>query len=214
MEPNTKERPIVKIEFDEATELADLIGLHTDLVSVIEMTRRLYDMLYQAEQDQEPLQDPLIAKSLWTSALITYVRCFASGKRYGLTEKIYSELPGEPITTHRYYKDTRDKHIAHSVNTFEETVIGIILTGQESEPVEVLGVANLTADRISDSAEGVRQLGGLAKHARRYVAEKAQEAHNKVLDKAKSLPTEQLRILPRLGVMPQGGADAAKMPRP
>jgi hypothetical protein len=119
-----KEFPVVKVEFDEVREFADLVGLHTDLTSVVEMAKRLFEMLRQSEETQ----DDLLVKSLWTSALITYVRCFAGGKRYGLTESIYSELPGEPIATHRYYKDTRDKHIAHSVNTFEDTVIGVILS--------------------------------------------------------------------------------------
>jgi hypothetical protein len=209
LEPNMKELPVVEVEFDEVKELADLIGLHNDLASVVEMTRRLSEMLRQDEQDQ----DGLMVKSLWTSALVTYIRCFASGKRYGLTESIYSELPGEPTTTHKYYKDTRDKHIAHSVNAFEETVIGIILSNEESQPIEVLGVANLTVHRISDSVEGIDQLGVLAEFARRYIAQKGQEVQDKILNKAKSLTTEQLRALPRLGVMPQGGADAARTPR-
>jgi hypothetical protein len=205
-----KELPVVKVEFDEVQDLADLIGLHTDLASVVEMTRRLSEMLRQKEQDH----DTLTVQSLWSSALVTYVRCFASGKRYGLTERIYSELPGEPIATHRYYKDTRDKHIAHSVNAFEETVVGVILSDQELESIEVLGVANLTAHRISDSPEGVDQLRGLAEHARRYVAQKGQEAEEKLLNKAKLLTAEQLRALPRLGMIPQGGADVARTPRP
>jgi hypothetical protein len=205
-----KELPVVKVEFDDVEELADLAGLHTDLISVVDMTRRLYEMLLQEEQNH----DQLMIKSLWISALIIYVRCFTSGKRYGLTEDIYSELPGEPIITHRYYKDTRDKHIAHSVNAFEETVVGIILSGQEPESVEAIGVAHLTSNRISDSAEGVRQLGGLAEHDRRYVAQKAQEAQDRILNKARALPVEQLRTLPRLGVVPQGGAHPARTPRP
>jgi hypothetical protein len=86
LEPNMKELPVVEAEFDEVRKLADLIGLHNDLASVVEMTRRLSEMLRQDEQDQ----DGLMVKSLWTSALVTYIRCFASGKRYGLTESIYS----------------------------------------------------------------------------------------------------------------------------
>jgi L-lactate utilization protein LutB len=78
----------------------------------------------------------------------------------------------------------------------------------------VLGVAHLHASRISDSAEGVRQLGGLAEHARRYVAQKAQETEQKLLNKVKSLTAEELRVLPRMGVVPQGGADVARKPRP
>jgi hypothetical protein len=98
LEPNVGEWPVVKVRFDEIKEQADLRGLYVDLTSVVEMTRRLHDVLCQDEQNQ----DDLIVQSLWTSALVTYVRCFASGKRYGLTEEIYSELPGEPIRTHRY----------------------------------------------------------------------------------------------------------------
>lgn len=201
--------PVVKIEFDEVSALADLLGYRQDLISVIQMTKRLADIL---RQDQEE-QDALMARSLWTSALITYMRCFATGKRHGLTEAIYAHLPGEPIATHGYYKDVRDKHIAHSVNAFEETLIGVILSSQEGDSIDVLGVASMSAFRVYDSVEGVEQLGMLAVHALRYVEQEAKEAQEGVLSRANSLSAEQLRTLPRLGTIPQGGADAAKTPR-
>lgn len=76
---------------------------------------------------------------------------------------------------------------------------GVILSDQESESIEVIGVANLTAHRISDSAEGVDQLRGLAEHARRYVAQKGQEAEEKILNKANTLPS--MRLTPPAGIM-------------
>ncbi len=209
-EPNMKELPVVRAEFEEVREFADFRGLYHDLVAVIEMTKRLSEFLRQGSQDH------LLIRSLWTSALVIYARCFTSGKRYGLPEDIFSDLPGEPIAAHRSYIHTRNKHIAHSVNVFEETHIGVVLStqDQEAESIDVLGVAELHSSRLSDAAEGVEQLGRLAAHAIRHVVQESEKLEKKILDKAKSLSVEQLRSLPRLGTTPRGGLDAARTPRP
>ena len=61
------------------------------------------------------------------AALISYVRRFAHGKRYRLSEDVRSKLQGDPIGVHTFYKSLRDKHVAHSVNPFEEVAVGIVL---------------------------------------------------------------------------------------
>jgi hypothetical protein len=53
-----------------------------------------------------------------------------SGWRARLEPSIYAHLAGDPLGTHEYYKDTRDKHIAHPVNAFEEVRVGVAMGNQ------------------------------------------------------------------------------------
>ena len=106
--------PTVRVDFAEAGHLADLLSIHQDHSFTIGASTRLLEAI------NEMPGDSVLIQSLWTAALISYIRCFASGKRYGLSEEILSRLEGAPIDVHRFYKHLRDKHIAHSVNPFEE----------------------------------------------------------------------------------------------
>jgi len=51
--------------------------------------------------------------------LIKYARCFATGKRFGLSKDVFQNLQGEPFKAHQFYIDLRNKHIAHSANPID-----------------------------------------------------------------------------------------------
>jgi hypothetical protein len=101
--------PVVEIDYDDAKQLADLASIYQDLTFCINTCNRLVELLEQNDGDH------ILVQSLWTSALVSYVRCFASGKRSGLSEQLFSHLEGEPVAAHQYYKNMRDKNVTHSV---------------------------------------------------------------------------------------------------
>lgn len=143
------ENPIVEINFDEAKILADLGAIVQNLGSTIKICSRLKKML------KEGSEDSLLIESLWTTALIKYSRCFKSGKRFGLDESILDGLKGEPHKVHKLYLNMRDKHIAHSVNPFEQMQVGLILSPKDSHEKKVVGVATLSMRHIVSDVEGV-----------------------------------------------------------
>ena len=112
-----EETYVVQADYEEALKLADVYSILQELKSVMETCTRLRQLL-KAEQ-----KDWLLIESLWTAALIRYSRCFASGKRHGLSEDIYKDLPGDAVGVHRLYENLRNKHIAHSVNPFEQVKV-------------------------------------------------------------------------------------------
>ena len=197
-------KPLLEFQSEEAAELADWWIILYDLDFVIESTQRLYAVLGTNDEDG------VLCRSLWDSALVAYARCFTSGKRKTrLDPSLFKHLSGEPIETHQYYKDTRDKHIAHPVNAFEEVKVGVILSDND----EVLSVGHFYARRLCDEKEGVKQLGLLSQVAKKYAIEKIRYLEQIVLGQSKELDKVSLKKLKTLRITPQGGAHAAEKPK-
>jgi hypothetical protein len=192
------QKPLLKFDTPETKEYAEWITIGYDLNYVIETTRRLSTHLDEKDQDS------ILIKSLWSSALTAYIRCFGTGTRIKLEPSIFEELPGDPIETHQYYKDTRDKHIAHPVNIFEEIQVGLITNNDSIE-----GIGHLYAQRLCDAKEGVAQLGRLATFALRYVKGQINKLESEVLEQAKKLNKKNIEGLQPIKITPQGGAEAA-----
>jgi len=188
------ENPIAKVDFDEAKRLADLGAIVQDLGSTMKICSCLKKML------KEKSQDILLIESLWTTALIKYARCFKSGKRFGLDESIFDGLKGEPRKVHKFYLDMRDKHIAHSVNPFEQMQVGLVLSPEDSSEKKIVGVVTLSMRHIVPDVEGIHQLGLLSKLLLEKVCEIAKQYENKTLEKGKKIPIDDLykRARPRI----------------
>lgn len=206
MSENMVENPIAKVDYEEAKKLADLGAIVQDLGFTMKTCSQLKKLL------KEKSQDSLLIESMWIAALTRYARCFASGKRFGLSASIFDGLKGEPHKVHKMYIDLRNKHIAHSVNPFEQMEVGLILSPQNSHERKIIGVATIAMRHISPAVEGVHQLGLLAKVLLEKVCEIAKQYEKKTLAKGSSIPIDDLynRARPRM-VAP--GSELADKPR-
>ena len=184
-------------------KLADAASIYQDLSFVTEVLERLNTLLEDGSTDN------VLIQSYWTAALISYARCFSTGKRFGLPEQIFEKWEGA-IETHRVYKNLRDKHVAHSVNPFEQVVVGLVLSAPGSEKRQVEGVATLSQRLITQTSEGVETLLKLAKYAGRIVTEYAKNEEAKVREVGETLPIEQLNSKPRLRTTAPGPEEAGK----
>jgi hypothetical protein len=196
-----------KVDYKEARILADLTLILQDLTFTVNVLERLRGLLKDNSKDR------ILIESLWTSALISYVRCFSSGKRFGLTENIFKnkKLKGDPIGCHRYYKNLRDKHIAHSVNPFEQVAVDLELSRSDSGKREVLGVGILSQKLICVDVKGVETLLRLTLIAREEVHKQAQEYEVKTLEVGKNLPIDTLYAKARSRIITPGPEDAGKV---
>lgn len=79
-----------------------------------------------------------IGMALHTQALVSYVRCFTSGRRKGLGSDIYLGKPLH-LATHEKIKTIRDKHVAHAVGDDEHCNV-LVAAKDETSPAEGLGV--------------------------------------------------------------------------
>jgi hypothetical protein len=199
-----KDNPVVEVNFKEAKMLADIGAIVQDLRSVMKICSRLKKELKNQLEDNQLIED------LWTAALIKYVRCFAFGKRYGLDNSIFDGLNGEPLKVHAIYKDLRDKHIAHSVNPFEQMKVGLILSTEENKNRNVEGVATVSMRQITLSIDGVHQLGLLAKVILEKVCKIAKQYEQKVIEVGRKHSIEDLYKRPRLRLTAPGPNDTNK----
>ena len=189
-----QELPIARVETHEARLLADLAAIVQELGSILKICSRLKETLHDSKEDS------ILIECLWTTALIKYARCFASGKRFGLDESLFSGLAGDPIGVHRNYIAMRNKHIAHSVNLFEQMEVGLVLSSPDQDKREVVGVATLSMRHIVADVDGVHQLGMLAKVALNKACMIAKEKEKEILRYGKALPIGELykKSRPRL----------------
>jgi len=209
------EIPAYRVEFEEAREAEDLFGIYNDLEFVVEVCRDLAAALRQeaeaaASSDPSPVGAAERAKrSLWIAALVTYSRCFIGGKRLWFDEKVFDGQPEHVLEWHRYFRNTRDKHVSHSVSPFEIFATGIRVLGHGGDNPHIERVVVLHATRGLERVDVVDKLGQLAAWAQNIAYERMNEAKKKVFDKAESLTPEELRRLRPMEEQPEQGFDTA-----
>lgn len=182
-----KELHIAGVDFPEAKQLGDIASILRDLQTVIEMCKRVVTLLETKNEDH------VLIDALWSMSLVRYVRCFTSGKRYGLkVNELFKDLKGDPIGAHQFYKNMRDKHVAHSVNPYEQIHVGLVLNPPDSENKEVVGVSILVGTHLYPQIDVVKQLGALAEVALRHIGKVGKEYQDLVLKKGKKLPIGDL----------------------
>ena len=198
--------PTVALDMPSAGVLADQASIIQDLQFVMDCCKRLLTELTRPEEDR----DGIVPLALWSSAVVTYARCFGAGRSSGLTVEDVQNLPlqGAVMKFHQWVIEERDKLIEHSADPFEAAKIGAALSpaGQKGRRVE--GIAVFSTNRVLIDATGVRQLGGLASELAKQTAVKAQKQQDAVLSDAQRLDIASLYESPLLLTQPSAAGDA------
>jgi len=119
------------IDTAEAREVADLAGSVKDIETAFELCRRLV-VVFEAS----PVDVALVG-ALSTSIVIRYARSFNRAVRAGLPKELVDQLSPEQQELHQGICALRDKHVAHSVNDFEENIVAVLV--QETPDPPALG---------------------------------------------------------------------------
>jgi hypothetical protein len=180
----------VGLELPSAQLLADEIATIKDLQFVMECCKRLLAELVKPEEEQ----DPVVPQALWSAALTAYDRCFAKGKKFGLSTDDVKSLPleGQVVKFHEWVVNERNILGKHPTNPFDEARVGAVLAGPGQGDREVQGVTVLSASHILVDGAGVRQLGALASELAKQTAEKAQKQESVVAADAQQLGLDKL----------------------
>lgn len=104
------------LEINEARYLADLVGIEHDLSLTIEWCKK-YDELFE-NMDLIPFGEPLT-----TAILVRFMRAFGGGVRNKSARHLLNALTEEQKAQYDHYRSYRDKHIAHSINEFEDNYV-------------------------------------------------------------------------------------------
>jgi len=192
--------PMSPIETPEAEALSDLTLIALDLLAVMHISDRLIEELKKKQQGN------ILPEALWAALVIKYVRCFGWGVRSGLNESVFDGLESNVVEAYRHFKLMRDRHIAHSVNPFEEASVGVLLSLDRTS-VQGIGVASRKL--ISSSVSGVESLKQLASIAHDVVCKRAKRAQNELLEWAKKQPIGTFKVGP-VGFVTPGPSQANK----
>lgn len=106
----------VDLHITEAAKLADLSGILTDLRQAREFAKLLADEFGAAKPNWQ------LVEPLSIAATVMYSRPFLGGVRHRLSDDDLKTLTPEQRRAHDHLRAYRDKHVAHSVNAYEENI--------------------------------------------------------------------------------------------
>ncbi|HVW40957.1 MAG TPA: hypothetical protein VHC18_06380 [Amycolatopsis sp.] len=184
---NAIDGQVRRLETPAAQALADLASIFNDLQTVLRCCERLVQ-----ELAGEP--DDVVVEGVWTTALISYARCFTSGDRgMGLTEADVeaTSLPGEVLEWHKVLRQLRKHYADPGHNPRERFAVGAA-TGPDGK---VHGVAITSTPQPPLDEVTVRQTGALAYRLSTLVDQRITEHQERVLAAASAMPPQALGAL-------------------
>ncbi len=200
---STEELFIAEVDFEEARLTADLMSYFQDLAFTIDALDHLQSLIDNNSKEN------ILMGSLWIAALITYARCFSTGKRFGLPEELFESIEGG-VECHQLYMNLRNKHIAHSVNPFEQVVVGLVLSPPSSPERKVEGISILSQKLLHLNSEGVQNFRRLALVALKEVERQGKGYQEKALEVGKKIPIATLYAKARPRTVTPGPEQAGK----
>jgi hypothetical protein len=147
----------VHFDHEEAATLAQLESIRLDISSTVELCEFF---AAQRAQSDHGYASSEITDAFSTAILVRYSRAFVSGVRRGLGEDSLQIFTSEQRAKHDHLRAFRDKHIAHSVNAFEDTRVRAQYCLERVEQEGITGVSaahyrvvGLSPNDVSDILE-------------------------------------------------------------
>lgn len=175
-----------------ALALADLAALFDDLQTALRCCERLVELLAAEEPDD------LALEAYWTTAVLSYTRCFAPGERgTGLTEDDVTAtgLAGDVLGWHRVLRKARDVASHPGRNPRESFSIGV--TQDAAGHAAGIAVASTRSPGVDDLS--VQQTGAIAYALSRLVDERITAQQGVVFTAVAAMARpalDQLAVLP------------------
>lgn len=178
-----------------AQALADLASIFNELQTVLRCCERLVTEL----DPRTGAGDDLVLEGVWTTALLSYSRCFTSGDSgMCLSESDVEStgLEGEVVEWHKALRRMR-KHFADPVhNPRERLEIG----AAQDDDGRPTGIAITSTPQPALDDTTVRQTGALAYSLSELVDKRISEQQEKVFAAVEKLSTAELNKLARIEV--------------
>ena len=144
-----------RVEGTSARALADLNARFEDLQTVLRCCERLV-----AELKADPV-DGAVVEGLWTTALLSYARCFSVGVTdTALTEAdlTATQPHGEVLDWHKVLLQLRDHYADRTTNPRERFSVGVALN--DTGAAEGIAITSAQQPLVDDVT--VRQTGAIA----------------------------------------------------
>jgi hypothetical protein len=199
---------LASIDTAESRRFADALSIDQDLRFAVDAFVSLLD------EEVNPTGS-VAARSLLIAGLVAYARCFASGVRGGYSvdlQRIDGIIQGADAY-HRWLLDVRNKHIAHSVNSYEQNVPIIVLSAPESGDRRILGSIYSRAILGGFSRKDYEQAIWFITQVRRLVGSDLEALERAMVAAAEALPIDELYAAPPPTMLMVGGDQAGRRRR-
>ena len=197
----------VEFEMPEAKMFADLTSIRYDLESARSLARKLQSVMEAEELDYE------LVDALTTTIVVRYSRPFSGGVRKWPTEDALARLSEDRRRKHERFRDFRDKHIAHSVNAFEDNqTIARYVEGRE----HLEGVYSIECHHgrvVGLSSSETENVIELTTAMIEYVDRLLDAEKESLLDRVRSISLDQLLLERRIRTPLPHGADIRRSRR-
>ena len=196
-----------RLKSPAALALADLAALFEDLQTALRCCERLVTELNTREPDD------LALEAYWTTAVLSYARCFTPGDRgVGLTEADITAtgLAGDVLGWHRVLLQMRDRYSHPAVNPRESFSVG----ASQDRTGHADGVAVTSARQPPLDEVSVRQTGAIAYALSGLVDERLTAQQGIVFTAVAAMARPALDVLPMLHLAPQEEEQAESPPPP
>lgn len=179
----------VNFEHEDAASLARLTSIRYDLMS----TKQLCEFFdNQCAQSPKGYAGSEITDAFSTAILVRYSRAFVSGVRRGLGEDALTTLTEEQLSNHNRIRAFRDKHIAHSVNAFEDTKIQARYCLERVEQEGITGVSAAHYRVIGLSSKDVGEILELCEALLCYVDGEIKNEQKRLLAILRAMPSSEV----------------------
>jgi hypothetical protein len=158
----------LQVKGSDAEPFACLVSTWADLLHV-------QMVIFHLEQLPPKPNTGFVARALWEDAVVTYGRCFNTGRRSSVVDKLeplVAALPQSLRTTHDEILHWRNKHVAHRVDErYEQTQVVVGVNGDPSTSTPLYARAYVTV-KLSADITTIAALGKLATYLKDTIWER------------------------------------------
>lgn len=193
--------PEFQLSVSGANRLASLAGINADLDRVLEYCDLMIDRYAGAHLKKSPFDivgfttqvDFIDWEALSTAASVAYARCFVSGVRQSLDTALLNGASLDLLSTHNFVLNLRNKHVAHSVNSFEENSVNVFVDDSFRSSAEIVSVVPTHTRQSGLAFDDPEKLKQLATWWLSKVREEISAETQVVLQLVQVMPLEEIR---------------------
>ena len=174
---------VIKLQGSKAQELADIALCRSDLFQA-----REYLLASKKEE-----KGSVVQSALWKMAIICFLKGFGKNNARTLRLDILQILPGDTMghTVYSYFKDVRDKNVAHDDSPISQCLVAAILNKADSSH-KIAKIITTNFHGLLNEEGNVSNLENLIEKTLEYVERRYEELCKEITTDLEGMSHEQL----------------------